>query len=455
MISRREALIILAGVFASTLAGVKFPKRAFPQSRSAKKPRVIIIGAGMSGAKAARDLVDAGCQVTILEARGRIGGRIWTNRSMGMPLDLGASWIHGSRGNPIDRLAKSLGVPLRAWDYEDIHYCGANAERVFAAIERFENRLERTGMRVYSRNPNASVKDVIDALEADNVFSGLSKSESALIIQVLIEQSAAVDADQLAMASLLEGKSFGGPDKLFPQGYDALVTTLLSGVDVQLGEVVSEIDYTSPVVKITTPSNVYEADCVLVTVPLGVLKSGDISFIPPLPPEKQAAIDRLGMGVLNKVCLKFPRVFWHKDVNFLVCAHNAQAEWATWMNLADVTGEPVLMAFNGGGFGRELEQYDDAAIISRALSSLKTMYGRDVGDPTELLITRWASDRYAYGSYSHLPPGATTTMRDDLARSIGDKVYFCGEATTRDYSATVHGAFLTGRRAASEILKRS
>ncbi len=457
MVKRRTALTVLGAIAALVTFGLWRGRKPEPVSATPISGRVVIIGAGMSGAKAAHDLRKAGVDVTVLEARDRIGGRVWSNRSMGVSADLGASWIHGRRGNPIYKLARRLGVPLYEWDYEDMRYFGAggdDGEQAFKAMVRLEYALWSKSEDIHERDPDATVQDALDSDDLKPILAGLTDAELAFVKKVMIEQDFAADTDQLALEAYLEGDGFGGPDMLFPDGYDALVRHLLEGVDVRLGETVTDIRYVSEGASIVTENTVYDADALLITVPLGVLKAGAILFDPPLPPAKLAAIEALEMGVLNKVFLKFDQIFWDKDVNLLARGMSPEGAWSTWFNMADVSGEPVLMALNGGRFGRSLEDLDDKTTVLEALASLQSMYGEAVGEPTQTLVTRWDSDPFARGSYSYLPPGARSEMRDDLASALEGRVFFAGEATTRDYAATVHGAFLTGERAAGEIIAR-
>ena len=188
----------------------------------------------------------------------------------------------------------------------------------------------------------------------------------------------------------------------------------------------------------------------IVTVPLGVLKSGSPAFQPALPRRKRRAIDQLGMGVLNKTCLLFDDVFWQKDVEVVGYVGAETGQWAETLNLYPYTGQPILMMFNAGLYGARIEAMPDAEVVSQASAALADMYG-SVPEPEDVLITRWRSDPWSYGSYSYVPVGASFRRHSDLARPVDGKVFFAGEATHRDYPATVHGAFLSGVRAAREV----
>jgi len=182
------------------------------------------------------------------------------------------------------------------------------------------------------------------------------------------------------------------------------------------------------------------------------LKQASIKFEPPLPESKQDAIDRLAMGVLNKVYLKFPAVFWDKDVETISYVGERLGEGCDWLSFTPFTGQPVLMAFHGGEKGFALEDLSDDEIVAGAMQTLRVMFGEDIPEPEGVLITRWGKDPFSFGAYSHIPPFASGDDYDALAEPVDDVLFFAGEATSREYPSTVHGAYLSGVRAAEEIL---
>ena len=188
----------------------------------------------------------------------------------------------------------------------------------------------------------------------------------------------------------------------------------------------------------------------MVTVPLGVLKKGAIVFTPALPPAKQRAIDDLGMGVLNKTCLLFDDIFWPPDVDLIGYVGARPGRWAETVSLYPYTRQPILMMFNAGAYAVRTEAMADAEIVSEALAALVDIYG-SVPPPKDALVTRWRSDPWSYGSYSYVPVGSSFAQYAELAAPIDGRVFLAGEATHEEYPATVHGAFLSGVRAARRI----
>jgi monoamine oxidase len=189
----------------------------------------------------------------------------------------------------------------------------------------------------------------------------------------------------------------------------------------------------------------------VVTVPLGVLQAGVVTFDPPLSDPVTGAVGRLGMGVYDKVFLRFPTRFWGDDW-VIRQQGSAGVDWHSWYDMSRVTGEPVLAALVGGSGARRLETLPDAMIVEEGVAALRRMFGTEaVPEPEASRITRWAEDPFARGSYSYLHVGASVDDHDLLGTPSG-RVQLAGEATWGDDPATVHGALLSGLRAASRLL---
>lgn len=174
-----------------------------------------------------------------------------------------------------------------------------------------------------------------------------------------------------------EGEGYPGDDVLLVPGYVALVDGLADGVTVDTGVVVRTVSVDDEGVLVRDAAGgEHRADHVVVTLPLGVLQSGDVTFDPPLPEAKQTAIGRLGMGLLDKVYLRFPEVFWDADADAIGWASpDADGRWAEWLNVAKVTGEPVLLGFNAVGYAEQVEAMDDEEVVADAMAVLRTIYG--------------------------------------------------------------------------------
>lgn len=416
--------------------------------------KIIVVGAGIAGLAAARTLADRGHDVVVLEARDRIGGRIWTSRQWpDAPVDLGASWIHGVDGNPIADLARAAGLRTVATSYDDAEDFGTDGQQVDeAAAERWRDKVaDAVADFQDDSDTDASLQSV--ARRAVK-WPTLSTADQALVASALneYEQEYAGPADELSGLYFDDDNETKGGDVLFPAGFSGIVDHLRDGLTVTTGTTVTRIDWDQAGVTATTTTGAIHGDHIIVTVPLGVLQSGAIIFGSALPAAKSAAIKALGMGLLDKCYLRFPKQFW-PDTDWLtyVPSEEKSGQWAQWVNYARVSGQPILLGFNAGRFGRSSESWSDAELVTSAMETLRTIFGRDIPAPVDRQITRWAADEFAYGSYSFNKVGSAPEMRDQLAAAVDNRVHFAGEATERHSFATVHGAYNSGLRAAGEV----
>lgn len=434
-------------------------------SRTAQTPRtVLVIGAGMAGLAAARQLQTRGYAVTVLEARDRIGGRVWTLRDAGrgLVLDMGASWIHGIDDNPIYALAEQLGLTTIATDYDnnwlfatDGAEVESDEEEAIAAL--YEEVMDAVAALAASRQeadlPDMPLGDAIAAVVADLGLSNRERRQLAYAVNTTIEHEFAADAGRLSLFHWDEGEAYTGGDVIFADGYDAIVDSLAAGLTIRTGAVVERIACDAEGVTVTTGEGEHRADYAVVTLPVGVLKQGSVAFAPALPAAKQQAIAALGSGVLNKAYLVFPRRFWEQEPELLNYIPAQHGRWTEALNLAHYGGKPVLLWFNAGAYGAAIEALSDAEITAAAMSVMRTIYGDDIPEPDAVYLTRWLADPFAGGSYSSLAPGATPEDRDALAAPVLERLFFAGEATYARFPSTVHGAYLSGLAAAAALAR--
>ncbi len=416
-------------------------------ARSAE--RIVIVGAGVAALAAAQELQVRGFEdVVILEARDRAGGRVWTGSiGDGIPVELGATWIHGIDGNPIHDIAESNNIATAPTDYDNsLVYDPQGRE-----TDWVDGGLWRDYMKLAYDLPDESLQAVYDAFAAANGFDDDDRLLWDHVLNSMFEHEFGADIADLSIMSYDGGSDLRGGDVVFPDGYGQIIDMLAAGRDIRLGHAVAEIDHTADTAVVTTDSGtVFEADRVVVTVPLGVLKGGHILFVPSLPPDKQAAIDALEMGVLNRTCLLFDEVFWERDVEWIGYLSDEKGQWSETLNLYPYQQQPILAMFNAGAYGAEVEQYSDDELAARAVDALKAIFG-DVPEPSHSVSTRWLSDPWTRGSYSYVPVGASFESYRYMARSVGDRLFFAGEATHSRFPSTVHGAFLSGLRVARQI----
>ena len=467
---RREFLAMASGVALTGCGGggSDSPGGAAPSPAPAPAPApdpsqtVIVLGAGIAGLAAARQLRDAGRSVVVLEARDRIGGRLHTSRQWAdAPLDLGATWIHGDNpSHPVGQLARQLGARLGQTQFARDQVYDSDGRPANAAVLGQLDQLGQAVRQAIRQGQDASSDaPLLQVIRQGTGYAQRSAQEQKLlnhIVNTQYEHEYSGEASQMSALWFDSDQRISGSESLFLDGFNVLTDALAAGLDIRLGHVVSSVQHDAKGVIVATSKGLFTGACLLVTLPLGVLKSGRVSFSPALPAGKQQAISGLGMGVLNKCYLRFPQAFWNTGADWLnaVPALDQPGRWGEWLSLARPTGQPILLGFNAAQFGREIESWRDQDIVADAMTTLRRIHGAQVPDPVSWQITRWASDPFAGGAYSFNAVGSTPSMRNDLAKPVGQVLYFAGEATESQHFQTVHGAYLSGQRAAREILAR-
>lgn len=407
----------------------------------------IVVGAGVAGLVAARALHDSGAAVVVLEARERIGGRLYTDHSLGAPIDLGASWIHGIDGNPLALFAAARGLELVPTRFESSRLFDERGTVVDAAAaeSRYAELLEAAVGALGSDEAGPSLDAALGAAIGDDPAMRWLHTRTAMI--------GAADPDVLSIRTALEDGSMEGDQVILRAGYSALAERLAEGLEVRRGVVVTQIEHGAEGVTLRTSGGTFEADRVLLTVPLGVLKSGMIAIDPPLPPRWLGAISRLGMGLLDRVVMRFAEAFWG-DVEFLARARSSLEVGTSFWSLVPYTGQPLLEAFTAGRAALAMELGPDSAAVAQAREALAGMLGMDVPSPLTVVVSRWQADPFSRGAYSYLAAGASASDHDQLAEPPFERLMLAGEATHRKWAGTVHGAWLSGQRAASQLLGR-
>jgi monoamine oxidase len=445
---------------------------AVPLDRT--KTNVLIIGAGISGLAAAKTLLSAGLSVKVLEARDRIGGRVHSIQMGDQTIDMGASWIHGigpnagdlprwkNELNPIYSLAKSSNIQtVPSWESESSAKLSfyshkspglaLNPVEVLSLIDRINDHVDS---RVESSNESDSLASILKSFNPGEVDSSLY---TAVLSHMYCQDDAAELAD-ISVKYFDEIWQFDGQEHVFPEGYGKVAEVLSAGVDVEVNSVVSQVDYSEVPVKITTSDGkIHSAEQVIVTVPLGVLQAEVIKFSPSLSREKTTAFHRLGMGLMDKLWLEFPEVFWQrdKDSDWICYASETPGLWVDTLNVFKYTGKPVLVMFNVADAAKIVSLMNDQQVLESAMKAIRNCYP-NAPDFVRFARSNWSKDRFARGSYPFVKTGAN--LKDfEIYREVEStfgRVFFAGDGTVSGMVGCVHAAFISGVDAAEDIVRR-
>lgn len=423
---------------------------------------IIIIGAGIAGIACAKKLQESGKKVTLLEARSRIGGRIDSLKSDSDVFDLGASWIHGIKGNPIWKITQENHIETKIFNYYKSQYFHENG-LLFSdqEVQEFESHVEKIEM-LLSQTQTISALNAIKEIISSLDYSGSKFSECYLkkILFNFFERIAndpfATNLDQLlANYKNYEGY-FEGDEVIFPTGYHQVIDVLSKKLDIKLNVDVKKIICKNDYVKIIdSNNNFYIGSRVVVTVPLGVLQKNHIEFYPLLPNHYANSIKNIGFGSFNKVFfeLEQPLSFRLK----LPARHISDFYWNdigcfNILDLSEIYKKPVYLMLFGGKQSEFIDNSTNNQIYQFIYNSLKKQFGSIPHKPKKLIITRWGSDAYSYGSFSFPSLKHTDDLVKVLHKPIREQIFFAGEHCSLKYAGTVHGAYLNGNEIAEKIL---
>lgn len=353
------------------------------------KPSVVVIGAGLSGLAAARQLLRFGFKVTVLEGRKRAGGRVYTKKMevgnrVCAAADLGGSVLTGTLGNPLGIVARQLGsllhkvrdkCPLYSLDGKPVDH--DMDMKVEAAFNRLLDKASRLRQLMGDVSVDVSLGAALETFR--QVYGDAVNDEEMNLFNWHLANLEYANAGLISKLSLAfwdqdDPYDMGGDHCFLPGGNGRLVQALAENVPILYEKTVHSIRYGSDGVQLIAGSQVFEADMALCTVPLGVLKSGTIKFIPELPQRKLDGIKRLGFGLLNKVAMLFPHVFWGTDLDtfgHLSDDPSRRGEFFLFYSYATVAGGPLLIALVAGEAAHKFESMPPTDAVTRVLQILK------------------------------------------------------------------------------------
>ncbi|HEU5238139.1 MAG TPA: NAD(P)/FAD-dependent oxidoreductase [Pyrinomonadaceae bacterium] len=432
---------------------------------------ILIIGAGAAGLAAARDLSREGREVTVLEARERVGGRVFTVKDSVVPVELGAEFVHG-RSPSLWEIARAANLKLHEvseghWYFDDGKL--SNSRGFWRKVEVLMDKMK-------SRDSDLSFRQFVNSLPDDP-----DTRRAKAMATRYVEGFHAANIDCAGIYGLVKANeaadSIDGDEAFrFENGYDSLMQALRAeaesyGATFHLNTIVNAVNWHSEPAEVITKSDSehrsFEAAVVVVTLPLAILQTapdeGGIQFVPDLPKSKRSAIRKLAVGNVIKINLIFRERFWenvklwdeHGDViTFKNAAffHYPDAPIPTWWTQLPIRA-PLLVGWAGGPRADRLRA--SGGLLDEAITSLSLMFKISTAEVSHQLersfIHDWHDDRFSRGAYSYLPVNGLQAQ-EILSQPLDRKLYFAGEATCVGHIGTVHGAIQSGRRAAKEIL---
>ena len=430
---------------------------------------VLIIGAGAAGLAAAVEIARGGRSAVVLEARDRIGGRVWSLDVPGLPVpvELGAEFIHG---NPEATLARMRKAGIAAVDAPVVRLAVVGGtlrprgDRLYTEVQRF---LQRHASALEKRDVSFATL----LARSRRQLSAEARTFARMRVQGY-DAAIPARASARAIAEEWTGEEASGPGHFRPQGgYGALLAALAgslrgSKVELRLHHVVRAVRWRRGLVEIegTEQGKTFRltARRAIVTLPLGVLKlparaSGAVHFDPPLK-DKRAALDWLESGAVVKAALLFRTAFWeeidgarYRGVSFF---HSPRAAFPTfWTALPETV--PLVVAWAGGPKAARFAGAAAPRIVREAAASLASLFGIRAGIEDRLAaawVHHWQQDPLARGAYSYVAVGGHGARRA-LAEPLHDTLFFAGEAADHEGEhGTVAGALRSGERAARAAL---
>ncbi|XP_006856901.2 polyamine oxidase [Amborella trichopoda] len=449
---------------------------------AANSPKVIIVGAGMSGIMAAKTLSRSGFDdYLILEGSDRIGGRMHKKNFAGTTIEIGANWVEGLGGphmNPIWELAKNCSLRTFFTDHSNVsaNFYDSDGTHIPQSVVSATFDLERAAAN-FSAALAATLRENneedLSIFAAQRMFGYVPQTPLEIAVDYLSYDAEIAEPPRITSLKNVEPistMSYYGEDEQFvadERGYEYLVHRLagefmetnsgnVTDKRLHLEKVVREIQYgESGVTILVEDGSVYNADHAILSVSIGVLQSKLIRFKPELPRWKRLSIFKFDMAIFTKIFLKFPYKFWPTGPGTEAFAYASERRgyFTYWMNLENqYPGSNMLMAVVTDDESRRIERQADHLTKQEAMVVLRKIFGSKIPDAEEILIPRWGSDPLYRGTYTNWPIGVTEDDFDDLKAPVGP-LYFTGEHTSKKFNGYVHGAYFSGIDTASLLLE--
>jgi len=396
---------------------------------------IVVIGAGAAGIAAGRRLREMQRSCLVLEAAPYAGGRCRTDHgTFGLPVDLGAHWLHSPNLNPLAGLGALSGI--RIGQPLETRYAAGGAWLAAGDTEAAGAYLDACFARIAAAREDGAVADLFP--DTASPWHGAFRAEFTAKQGLAPEHASILDFARYV---------WEGDDLPVLDGYGTLLARLAADLPIQLNTPARLIDWSGrECIRIATDRGDITARAAIFTVSTHAL-AGGMRFAPLLPVWKQEAIAALPMGHCNKLALRFARpVFGDLPACLVLPLGNAD-ESIEFVLRED--GQESATCLVNGVLARELAAAGSAVMRDHALTLLVAIFGTDLRQAAlnETVFVNWDADPLIGGCYAVARPNQAD-MRQKLAQSIDQRLFFAGEATSPDFMGDVHGAWLSGIAAA-------
>ncbi|XP_018123299.1 lysine-specific histone demethylase 1B isoform X3 [Xenopus laevis] len=412
--------------------------------------------------------------VVVVEARDRIGGRVWDEKSFkGLSVGKGAQIVNGCINNPIAIMCEQIGIKMRKLR-EKCDLIEEGGRLTDPAIDKrmdfhFNAILDVVAEWRKDKTQNQDVplgekiQEICKAFTQESGIQFADVEEKVLQFHLgNLEYACGSNLHKVSARSWDHNEffaQFAGDHTMLNAGYSVIIDKLAEGLDIRLKTPIRSVDYTSQEVHITAADGqTFTAQKALVTVPLALLQKGAIQFNPPLSEKKVKAIHSLGAGVIEKIALQFPYRFWDNKIQgadfFGHIPPNCSKRglFGVFYDMDPQGKHAVLMSVITGDAATSIQDLDDKQVVKQCMVILRELFKeQEVPTPIKYFVTHWAKDPWAHMAYSFVKTGGSGEAYDILAEDIQGKIFFAGEATNRHFPQTVTGAYLSGVREASKI----
>ncbi|KAH0582385.1 hypothetical protein H2248_010329 [Termitomyces sp. 'cryptogamus'] len=476
--------------------GFAIPTREANTNSTGSTTKVLVLGGGVAGVIAARTLHEQGIDdFVVVEARDELGGRLQSTLFGKYVVELGANWVQGTQTgngpiNPIWTLAQKHGLETHISDfYGSLRTFDETGEVDFVdvyneAVDNFDSYVNYAGRSCFEllyypgfeialHSPGDRLSKELVDLTARSMYDYIGKKPRTAhemgaeymnfdweYAQTPLQSSGIATARNSNLTFEPEAGGFSDVDMMSidQRGFKTFIQqeaeSFLQPEQLRLNTLVNNVEWSDSGVKaVFSDGSSISADYAICTFSVGVLKNNDVTFIPDFPDYKVEAIASMTMGTYTKIFLQFPQKFWF-DTEFGLYADSERGRYPVWQSLDKdgfMPGSGIIFVTVTGDYSERIEALSDTEVKEETMSILRTMYPNiTIPEPLDFMFPRWFNDPLYRGSFSNWPPSFVSQHHDNLRANVG-RLYFAGEATSKDYYGYLQAAYFEGHDIANVV----